>query len=241
MYKRQLLINGSFGDFGSYRDLIHGNRTTRQLELGATLRLSGLSRNYRFLKSRIGAEDSVGFRSRFKYRSRLKEIVLCGSELFSDESQLLGTKASEDFERQLVDRIRGQKIPMSKMKRYSRGLATHNFLPLRTIMPMHPRDSSLDEESQGIEKDLRSAAYVGRAIAEYFQGTEYVGAMRLPPERTHIFTGERRRRVGSAGENAINLIALDNLIRGARKRNIKDQVVEWLKKSGLASGLEITE
>ena len=63
--------------------------------------------------------------------------------------------------------------------------------------------------------------------------------MRWPPSRTYLYSGERRKRVGSSGENAVSILVMDAARSGSKSFGIADQVRNWLKKAGIASDLKI--
>lgn len=78
-----------------------------------------------------------------------------------------------------------------------------------------------------------------RTVLNTIQRIEYIGAMRLSPSRTYLFTGEKRNRVGSNGDYATHILAMDSARGGSKSQNIKDNVVAWLRKAGIASDLGI--
>ena len=68
---------------------------------------------------------------------------------------------------------------------------------------------------------------------------EYVGAMRISPLRTYLNTGERRIRVGSNGEHAISILALDAARSGGRTKGIIRNVSDWLNNAEIANKIKI--
>jgi predicted ATPase len=89
------------------------------------------------------------------------------------------------------------------------------------------------------ELRIRRLVRAGRAFHRFFDGLDYVGAVRVEPARTFLFSGETRARVGARGEHAINIMVMDSLRSGARSLAIQSRVVAWLKKSGVARDLQI--
>jgi predicted ATPase len=59
--------------------------------------------------------------------------------------------------------------------------------------------------------------------------------MRIPPERTYTFSGERRQRVGPTGEYAANLLTMDYYRAGSRSREVTTRVETWMKRAGIGS------
>jgi predicted ATPase len=98
------------------------------------------------------------------------------------------------------------------------------------------RDSSTSEfVTEQMDQDMRDIMRYTRLIERFLRDIEYIGAMRVSPSRTHLFTGERRTRIGADGQNAPNILAMDSARRGSRRRGIAKMVSEWLKKAGIAS------
>lgn len=66
----RLLLNGAKGDFGTYKDLIHGGITRKHLEIKFSLRID--DRHMRL----IPTDELITYDLHYKYRSSLKEIIL---------------------------------------------------------------------------------------------------------------------------------------------------------------------
>jgi predicted ATPase len=225
-----LLLNGIMGDFGTYKDLVYHNNTAKHLELSFSFKrldapkLSGLT-----------GKDELSLNLKYKYRSSLHEIVLKGVELKINGKQLLSTEYSEDSERQIIRSIGGKAIPIPKRSSISQSFEYEKFIP-RFIPNMAFRETSGLREK---EDDIRLASRVGSYAYRELRSIEYVGAMRVPPSRFYLFSGERRERVGSSGEHAASIIAMDSMRKGTKTKNIRLKVVEWLKKAGIASDLKV--
>ena len=80
-----------------------------------------------------------------------------------------------------------------------------------------------------------------RAMNRFFDSVEYIGPMRMPPSRTYLFSGERRRRIGAAGENTSSILAMDSAREGERSLNILDKVSKWLFKAEIAANIKIAD
>lgn len=231
----RLLLNGPFGDFGTYKDLVHGNQTRKQIKMSFDLDVDEKER------SLISTSTRVHVDLKYKYRSALKEVVLKEISLIGDNEHLLTCEFIEDSERFIPRKISKTQIPASYATTTSRMLDFRNFIP--RMLGSSIRTKELLSESLLIGEDeesaLRQSSRIGFTISRHFQNIEYVGAMRMPPARTFLYAGERRRRVGSNGEYAAAILAMDSMRRGGKARGIRTNVVNWLTSAGIASDVRI--
>ncbi len=225
-----LLLNGIMGDFGTYKDLVYNNNTAKHLELSFSFKRSDLPKY-----SGVKGDDELNVKLKYKYRSSLHEIVLKGIELKKSGKQLISTEYSDDSERQVIRSVGGVEVPASKRSSISQLFEYEKFLP-RFVSSF---SNSKKEDFQKLEENFRLASRVGNYAYRELRSIEYVGAMRVPPSRFYLFSGERRARVGSAGENAASIIAMDSMRKGTKTKDIRGSVVSWLKKAGIASDLKV--
>ena len=238
-----LLLNGELGDFGTYSDVIYSNNKRRHLGLkvGICTGESGIDRHY-FGKKKI----NINLDLNFHYRTKRKEIVLNKMSLFADDDLVLGTKYIEDSEIHRLTHL--QHVPDNLIHKISKKarLDFDNFIP--TVRSRHILNRAIEEmtknndlsiESDVINTTLRRSTYISYKIRRVFDAIEYVGAMRQPPSRTYLYTGENRKHVGNSGQYAINLLAMDSLRGGSKSKNILLKVKDWLTKSEIASDIRI--
>lgn len=230
----RLLLNGPFGDFGTYKDLVHGNQTRKQIKISFDLDIGGDDRFG-------GSESQISVNLKYKYRSALKEVVLKEISFYGDNKHLLTSEYIEDSERFVPRMISKTQIPASFAATTSRMLDFRNFIPRMLGVSLRQRDISTSPNLINEEEELaiRQTSRDAMTISRHFQAVEYVGAMRMPPARTFLYTGERRRRVGSNGEYAAAILAMDSMRRGGKAKGIRAGVVGWLSSAGIASDLRI--
>src|SRR5208283_5190158 len=63
----------------------------------------------------------------------------------------------------------------------------------------------------------------------------------MPPARTYLYSGEKRGRIGTIGENTAGILAIDATRGAAHSPNLIDRVSNWLTKAGIGSGLKLSE
>ena len=236
-----LLLNGLMGDFGTYRDLVFGNDRRRDFEIWISTKYSRSRR--RFLGRYLKENDELGIRLGYTYRSRRREIVLKTVNILRNGESILSTKYSDKSERQLVDRISGKHLPGLMGSTFSRRAIFQNFLPRFPIGLVHLRQREVkgvtDSILKEVEFSLRTSNYIGIEFNEKFRSIEYIGAMRIPPQRTYQYRGESRESVGASGEFASSIMVMDSLRRGTRSRKILENVRQWLRTASLSSDLKI--
>ena len=221
----RLLLDGALGDFGTYKDVVHGNVTRRHLEIDFT---------FDAIDNIMKGNEEVRFQLHYKYRSALKETILKKMECYGDGQHQLTAEYIEDSERFIIRKIDNHPVPPSSV---FRGFDVRNFLPRQMFL-----GSAAETNDPWVQLAQTTGRVVSRnaaAASRMFRSVEYVGAMRVPPTRTHLYTGERRQKVGANGEHAITMLAMDSMRRGKKTRGIKQGVVRWLNSAGIASDIKI--
>lgn len=229
-----LLLNGVFGDFGTYRDIVFGKSAARHIDLGVCF-----DRGERNLT--LGIPQRSRMDLSFKYRSSLKEIVLKQASLTCDNEPMLSAQFSQESERHIVEAINGVDVPSKLRSPVSRTLRMQHFIPSIPLLMIGTENMALLESiiHASAEKLVRKASRGARRLHAQLKTIEYIGAMRVPPERSFLFSGERRTKVGASGQYSIPVMALDSFKRGSRSKGIRNKVVSWLHRAGIADDLKI--
>ena len=228
----RLLLNGPLGDFGTYKDLIHGNQTKKHLKISFSISPND---EYRF----PGADkDLINFTLGYKYRAALKEVILKNLISRGDGRHHLTAEFIEDSEKFLVRKVGQTNVSSgSANSALFRGFDIRNFIP--RMLTGLPREGDKDPPQNIAYNEVRCASRNGFLASRTFQAIEYVGAMRMPPSRTYLYTGERRQKVGANGEHAITMLAMDSIRRGSKSKGIRQGVIKWLAAAGIASDIKI--
>ena len=232
-----LLFNGSLGDFGTYKDIVFKNSTKRYMDINICSTSGKTS-----LNSPMPESSHIKLNLRYRYRSLLREVVLQTVDIFNNDIHVISAGFSEDSDRMSVNKLSGEEVPPNLRATISRDLRMVNFLPYLYFIPnsQNVKETPTANFIAGLNrKNLRLISSVSRYLRSLFARIEYIGAMRIPPARTYIFSGERRKHMGAAGENAPSVLAMDSRRKGSRSKNIRQKVVEWLQRAGIASDLAI--
>lgn len=227
----RLLLNGALGDFGTYKDLIHGNKTKKHLKIRFSIS-QDQDEIYPY------SDENVEFHLSYKYRTALKEVILKNLIAKGNGRHHLTAEFNEDSERFLIRKIGLSTLqPGAASASQFKGFDVRNFIPRMPLGLMRERDQA--RNYRDAYESFRTASRNGLVASRNFQNIEYVGAMRMPPSRTYLYTGERRQKVGANGEHAITMLAMDSIRRGSKSKGIRQGVVKWLTKAEVASDIKI--
>jgi len=237
-----LLLSGSMGDFGTYKDIVFRNHRGRRMKLSVSVRPTpGASRLWR--PRRPDTTDVLTMHLEYKYRTMRRELILRRAEVELNGRSLLRTAYSERSERQLIERIGDAIVPPTIKSALSRGLRMQNFVP--RVLGYRFRHETSEPSAVGefvtkqVARDAELAGRAASAIADSLRRVEYIGAMRIPPSRTYRLTGERRRRVGPGGEEAPGMLMMDSARGGRRSLGVLESMNQWLSRAGVASDVNI--
>jgi len=237
-----LLLNGSMGDFGTYKDIVFGNLRARPMKLSVSVQpVAGASRLWK--PRRPHTTDVLTMHLEYKYRTMRRELILRRVDLEVNSRSLLRTAYSERSERQLIERLGDALVPPSVKSAVSDGLRMQNFVPrvrgYRFRYSPSERGAARDFVTKRVARDAELADRACMEVAYSLRQIEYIGAMRVPPSRTYRFTGERRRRVGPGGEEATGMLMMDSARGGRRSLGVLESMKQWLSAAGIASDVKI--
>jgi hypothetical protein len=232
-----LKFDGPFGDFGSFRDVVHGNHRGRPMTLGLTVPFQGPIPGRPSLRS--ARPRSVTLSAEFKYRLQRRETILRAAKLNLDQHNLLAVTRSNDGDRMTMTSAAGSAIAAAIRGQFSPILRMNNFIPtLNSVAMMRARDSadiaSILQKVTKIERDIRWSAH---SIVSALRAVEVIGAMREPPARTYLHSGSVGNQIGVAGENWGSFVAFAEY--GRSRNNYMPAVTAWIRKAGIAKNLKV--
>lgn len=241
----QLLLTGGFGDFGTYKDLVYRNFGGRAIGISISVRSnfqSALPRS-KLPMDWIMGTDTMTLDLEFKYRVRRRELILRRVTTSLDGEPLLDIGYSNDSGKNLVNSIGKVEVPSAIKSLLSQQLLRMDtFMPsVRTFLNYEQREqpSLRDFYTKEIEQSARRSNEVVREIRYFLSRIDYIGAMRLPPLRTYLFTGQRPRRIGAAGENTAGLLSLYTSRDATPSGEVLELLKKWLSDAGIASNIRV--
>jgi predicted ATPase len=238
-----LLLNGALGDFGTFKDIVYKNHRGRPLEIGfKLLTTSSIMPD--------GPQIEADLQLFFKYNSHQREIILENIDLKTKYSNLINLKYSKESSRFNLERHGDVEIPPSFKPRISRDIRIRHFLPIPLSVRLGQlgmtTSSGKTPVAQFAQENLnieltRQVLRITRRIGEYLDASDYLGPVRSSPQRTYLFTGERRSRIGAGGENMTTLLVKGQNSNGEKTSDtVLSKVNDWLIKSKMARAVEIS-
>lgn len=247
-YQVPLLLNGALGDFGTYKDVVFRNDRRHRLHIGVGFREPSPQRRRTGRVRQSPAPPSRPFRDldpevahlglKYRYRTRRRELILDEASMWRGDHNLLTLTYSDDARRHLLTQLAGHEISSSVRSRFNGHVDLHHFLP-RVYPYVLREDEGLatatpDEFGVALEQAYGASLYLWRLLETM---VEYVGPMRLPPQRTYQHTGESHSRVGGRGENWAAILARETV--NPETPDLLEILIPWLTRAGLASDIEV--
>ncbi len=232
-----ILLNGIMGDFGTYKDLVHQNilkdNITLFFKILKTKRQS--FRNYN-----LSDKNYISISITLSYRPKIKEIIIKHFTVWDGDKHVFTTDFQFHNESYKFTKLFEVQVPPNVRLKYKR--FKMNYLPYFFLDTFNQTNNSINflKENNIFEhvKHLDFLSYPDD-IRSTFSSVDHIGAMRVPPARSYLFTGEKRSRIGSSGQHALSLLALDALRSASKTKNIREKVVKWLKKAQMASDIKV--
>ena len=227
-----VLLDGPFGDYGAFVDVVHGNHRGRVMTLGLTVPMR---------KDSTKGDRSASLVTEFKYRLQRREIVIKSSRLSIDDSPQLDMVRPTNGERLNLRGVSGVSVPPEARGQFGDALRTNGFVPNVNLFALESRirraqsTARIADVLRSSSRDVRRAS---ESISSALRRVEVIGAMRQPPLRTYLHSGAVGRHIGVAGENWGALIATASSARGRSTSFLRD-VKRWMKKAGIASDVKI--
>lgn len=233
-----LLLNGIMGDFGTYRDIVFQNYRAKPIGIS----ISCIPTELPSYIDEIRPSDEINANLIFKYRPVRRELILKESEIKLNRKNILSTEYSEDTEKQIIKKIKGKIVPNSMRSNFSDALRMTNFLPEHFFhyRLRRNKNSGVSEFfSSSVSNALDKLNDLSMVLHNEIRRIEYIGAMRVFPERTFLFAGENRSRIGAAGENTANILAIDDARSKSKSKSLRSKVSDWLTRATMASDIKI--
>lgn len=232
-----LLLDGQYGDFGTFKDIVHGNRASARFQIT----LSGENKDLPFHSRKESEPLSWTLRTEFGYRSRRRQLVLNEVEMSDQQGHVLTASYVPESDRHVVTRINDRDVPASSRAKTAKILGLFHFVPFFTYAgdvnySQILGGSVTEEEFSAIDDRVDDISW---GVRHSLGSIEYIGSMRAPPERTYHQTGEGRSRIGATGENWAGMLVLDSSRAGKGSRRLVSSLNSWLKGAGLASEVKV--
>lgn len=230
--KVPLLLNGKHGDFGTFKDLVFRNSIRRSIGIELAVDNDG-----RVLHRRSPKRQSVSLT--YSFRSARKQIILRSAEFLAEGGQSARFEHSDEADGLHIKQLLGREIEVSLRNELNRRVSFFHFLPNSLWYGSKARS-----HSEITAKQIKKAEELSvelRPIYTALTTLDYLSALRKAPSRTYAYSGEQHAKVGASGENAMSILAMDALIRGKKSRGLRDGIVNWLSKAGVADAIDVED
>jgi predicted ATPase len=230
-----IILDGSYVGLGTFGDIIYDHDFQNSLIIKVVIDtpLSDMiipSIVERYIKRQKLEKLSVVFSIQIDYSEEKKQMILSKLEVSSEvfKFRFYPTKM-RFFAKIFGEKIGGMKEPYP---------TEQNLKSLMNAIPLLVRRPLLRERRAHyrIKWELyRFTREIFESLLSTIQRLGYIGPVREYPLRYYVSSGERASDVGVSGEDAIEVLHQDEISGG----NLKEQLNRWLKKLGVAEGVEI--
>jgi predicted ATPase len=228
-----VVFDGPFGDFGSFRDVVHNNHRGRAFSISATVDA------HRALTRRSLYSDvsTYSINTEFKFRTQRRETILQSAELSADRQSLVRIGRNASGNGYAIKSLDGRPQGPSDSGSKDWHVRMRNYLPSvsRGYMGADARENrAAYERARGLELSIHSGV---SSLTKAFTAIDSLGAARTLPERTFIHSGVSQKHVGMDGRNWGSLLALE--IAASSKESFVPALNHWLNGSGVASKITV--
>jgi len=234
-----IILDGEYVSQGTFDDIIYNHDLKSslgiELEILFPLALVPLpSRVRRYIHERLKPDTlRIVYRIQVGYSEKQKRMVLSEMTLSSEVFRLHFYPAKMILDAEIFD----QKLGKIKERR----LMEQNLKSLMNMLPLLIRRPFLrHEETIEFKLSLDMSYFMRKIVESLFSTVEnigYVGPIRMYPLRYYVSSGEKAPNVGATGEDAIEVLQQDKILGG----DLRKHLTEWLKKLGVAEGVDIKE
>ncbi len=211
------------GEFGTYRDVVFGNKSNRRVGLTVGFTYPG--------------RGHASFAVNFKYRAQRREVILKDSANDGNDKVLIKTMYSRGG-KQVICELAGQdELRSAFMAKPVRNL---HFLPRLAFLRFEvERKAGVATPSLGQAKTIVEIDRRSREASWLLQSVQYIGPFRDSPLRLYPFSGERPSVLSPTGRALLISWLPITFVEVRKKRKLSNQVRDWFINASIAKDLEI--
>jgi hypothetical protein len=255
-----LTLSGPFCDLGNYADVVHNHDESTEIILSMSMDLSSLNeatfvRGIHFVDLGVprqqipyrfggfyGPQSDVKLPKVGKIEARLTFSAdePFGPSLNRLEIEVTGI-GNASFVRTTSGELRQHwRVYTTTLPPRALHLYQRSFFPVVMI-----RDASYSRSSPKEKRRVRVLAAASQGLFRYLMQalsrSDVIGPFRTPPERRYPFGGFSASRGGPNGEQAVNLLITEALLKPNSARPLHKELSFWIKHLKLAESLEIRD
>jgi hypothetical protein len=254
-----LTLSGPYCELGNYTDVVHNHDETSEISLSLSIGLSDLGegafvRPIPFVDLALPRQSNL---YRFGYYSPASDtrlpkegviearLTFSADEPFGPSLNRLEISVTNIGSATFVRTISGERrqhwrvytttLPPRVLALFSRG-----YFPVVTI-----RDTAYNKCSPRAKRRIR--VFVGaslqlfRFLMQSLSRSDVIGPFRTPPERRYPFGGFSASRGAPSGEQAVNLLITESLLKPNSPRPLHSALSFWINHLKLAESLDVKD
>jgi predicted ATPase len=255
-----LVLSGPYCDLGDYSDAVNNHRQTSQISFLISMDISQVSErgedssnlvDLAIPQPRVASQASYYFPHRESDLSATKGEISIHLTFSVDRPYGPSLSRVElkvgDIEARTVRTIRGER--RQHWRTYTTGIpqraiifrtAGRGFFPLIRI-----RENSSPKleasEKKNVTRFVSAATLFFRKLQRVFALSDVLGPFRTPPERRYVFGGFGASRRGTSGEQAVDLLISEAMLRSKGSRSLHAALGFWIKHLKLATSLSVRD
>lgn len=255
-----LSLSGNYCDLGQFRDLAHDHDQSCAVTYSFRVPIA-LMDDYQRDDSgplvELAPSEPI-FESWMRYAfseiQKLRDRVVEASLTFSEDEPFGPSLSSCEIgivglnKVKFLRTISGERKP--HWRTYTKGYpGLHGFKLEQTSQRFLPqlqfRSSSRLPSAHRLDKSaiqlFRAGQFCLQFLEDLLRGSEMIGPFRQPPERRYTFAGFGTNKIGPSGEQAVDLLITELLIRKGSAKPLINAVGYWLKALTLANSLKVRD
>lgn len=253
-----LALSGQYCDLGQFKDVVHDHNESSEISFSFRLPLSEIA-NFRpragnalveLPTPRSARQFNDSFRYYYPYEEKLPKSGTIEVRLTFSADQPFGPSLSRcEMTLSNIGTVKFVRTISGERKQHWR---TYTDTPVFRSFSFRPSPRSFfptilarEKSRSSVLAPIRRILFACRGFFVYLEDllrrSEMIGPFRQPPERRYTFTGFGASRSGPSGEQAIDLLVTEALLRRRGNRPLINAVGYWLKVLKLVQSLRIRD
>ncbi len=254
-----LALSGAYCDLGNYADVVHNHDESSEISLSFAISLTDLQkasndRGARFVEFSLPRPRQSGFYYGAWSETKLPKKGEVEARLTFSVDEPFGPSLSH-FEIEVsgvgtanfVRTISGERrehwrvyTTMLPPKSLALRLGPRSFFPQIEI-----RRTSYGRSAPTVKHRIRVFVAATRLLFMFLNQclsrSEFIGPFRTPPERRYAFGGFSSSRGGTSGEQAVDLLITEALLKPKGPRSLHAALSFWIRHLKLAESLDVKD
>jgi predicted ATPase len=253
-----LTLSGPYCDLGNYSDVVHNHDESSEISLSLSIDLADLAEGVfvpptSFVDLAVPRPQNA---FRFGYfpvdESKLPTAGKIEARLTFSADEPFGPSLNRmEIEVTNIGNASFVRTTSGELRQHWRAytttlppralsLATRTYFPVVNI-----RDKSYSRSTPRAKRRVRvfstSSQLLFRFLVQALSRSDVIGPFRTPPERRYPFGGFSASRGGPSGEQAVNLLITEALLKPQSPRPLHKAVSFWINHLKLAESLDIKD